>query len=155
VNPLGFFTPDDCIPLQLDLHHCPPAPLLLPPQNRLDLHSLHHRSPPSSTTPEPMRVKTLVTRRIKGSPAKSTKTGASKKRSRDEAVVGPGMFVRQPPWTRSRGYATLRRLPWLAQHTTPMGDEGPQRDTIQALLQHCSRTPFYHINPYTPALLEL
>jgi hypothetical protein len=32
-------------------------------------------------------------------------------------------------------------------------DEGPRCDTIPALLWHCSRTPFYHPNPCTPAPL--
>jgi hypothetical protein len=42
-------------------------------------------------------------------------------------------------------YAALRRPLRLAQCTTPNGDEGPRRGTVPTLLQHCSRTTFYHL----------
>jgi hypothetical protein len=29
----------------------------------------------------------------------------------------------------------------------PMGDEGPLRGNVLAMLQHCSRMPLYHLNP--------
>jgi hypothetical protein len=66
--------------------------------------------------------------------------------------TGATISREKPPWNGSHGYVTLRRLPWLAQRTTPTGDKGPQRDTILALLLHYSRMSFYHLNPCTPAL---
>jgi hypothetical protein len=44
-----------------------------------------------------MRVKTLVTWRMKASPAKSSKTGVSKKRSRDESGDAGQSSSSSPP----------------------------------------------------------
>jgi hypothetical protein len=119
-TPEVFFTPSSCIPPQLDLSHCPPAPLLPPlPQSRLDLHSLHHRSPPSSTAPEWMCVKTLVTRRMKGSPVRSTKTGTLKKRCRDKADDAGQSSSSPPPSTLPIWRRSGRRLRWRLKTSSP------------------------------------
>jgi hypothetical protein len=76
-------------------------------------------------------------------------------RSLDPTRLSTLMSRENPSWDGSRSYAALQRLPQLAQRTAPTGDEGPRCDTVPTLLLHCSRMPFYHLNPCTPALLEL
>jgi hypothetical protein len=55
-------------------------------------------------------------------------------------------------------YATLEGLPRLAMCMAPTEDGGPHCTTILATipspLQQCSRTPFYHSNPFTSAPLN-
>jgi hypothetical protein len=47
----------------------------------------------------------------------------------------------------STSYAALRGLSRLAQCMALTEDEGPRRNTVPALLQQCSGTSFYHLNP--------
>jgi hypothetical protein len=84
MRPLGVFIPLSRSHLNRSAPELSPALLLSPsPRNRIDLDV----SPPSTTSvaPERMRVKTLVTWKMKASPSKSVKTGAGKKRTRSDA----------------------------------------------------------------------
>jgi hypothetical protein len=51
--------------------------------------------------------------------------------------TGKTMSREKPPWNGRRSHAALRRIPRLAQCTTPTGDQGPRCDTAPALFRQC------------------